>query len=87
MLGAMRFLIKPNPSDKYYAWKLESFEKVKELFNKVAPQFVAATQNTSVTYGRRPNAIGKDDNLWTTLYQTVALRYYMEYAPEAMGQK
>jgi hypothetical protein len=36
---------------------------------------LATTYNTSLTYGRKPNAIEKDDNHWNMLYKTVALAF------------
>lgn len=75
IFGAMRFLVQKKPGEDVYSWKLESFEKVKSFFDKIAANMIATTYNTSVNYGRKPNAIGKDDNHWDNLYKTVALAY------------
>lgn len=75
IFGAMRFLVEIKPGEKNYSWKLRTFDEVKFFFDKVAADMVASTYNTSITYGRRPNAIGKDDNHWDNLYKTVALAY------------
>ncbi len=36
---------------------------------------IETTNKTRVTYGRKPNSVGKDDNHWDNLYKTVALAY------------
>jgi len=75
IFGAMRFLVEKKPSDKCYSWKLDSFQKVKSFFDKIAADMVETTYKTSLIYGRKPNPIGKDDNHWDNLYKTVALAY------------
>lgn len=80
MLGAMRFLVEQKPGDKFYSWKLKSFDAVKKFFDEVAPELVATTYQTSKTYGLKPNPIGKDENHWDNMYKTVALHYLSKYA-------
>jgi len=80
MLGAMRFLVEQKPGKDFYSWKLKSFEDVKTFFDEIAPDLVATTYNTSLTYGRKPNPIGKDENHWDNLYKTTALHFYSKYA-------
>jgi hypothetical protein len=75
IFGAMRYLVEIKPGEKEYSWKLRSFEEVKKFFDKVAPDMIATTYNTSVNYGRKPDAVGKDDNHWDNLYKTVALKF------------
>lgn len=75
ILGALRYLVEKKPGQNVYSWKLRSFEEVKSFFNKVAADMVGTTYNTSVNYGRKPNAVGKDENHWDNLYKTVALAY------------
>ena len=75
ILGAMRFLIEKKPGENVYSWKLKSFADVKSFFDKIAANMIATTYNTSLIYGKKPNAIGKDDNHWDNLYKTVALAY------------
>jgi len=75
IFGALRFLVEKRQSDNFYSWKLKSFEEVKLFFDKIAANMIATTYNTSLIYGRKPNAIGKDDNHWDNLYKTVALAY------------
>jgi hypothetical protein len=82
MLGAMRFLVEQKPGEKVYSWKLKSFSKVKSFFDEVAPDLLATTYKTSVTYARKPNSIGKDENHWDNMYKTVALHYYSQYSPK-----
>lgn len=80
MLGAMRFLVEQKSGEDVYSWKLKSFEEVKSFFNKIAPELVATTYNTSLIYGRKPNPIGKDENHWDNLYKTVALHFMTKYS-------
>ena len=80
ILGAMRFLVEQKPGQDVYSWKLISFKKVKEFFDEIAPELIATTYNTSVTYGLKPNPIGKDENHWDNLYKTVALHYLSNYS-------
>jgi len=79
MLGAMRFLVEQKDGEDVYSWKLKSFNDVKTFFDEVASDLVATTYNTSLTYGRKPNPIGKDENHWDNTYKTVALHYYSKY--------
>ena len=80
MLGAMRFLVEQKPGEKVYSWKLESFDDVQSFFDEVAPDLVATTYKTSLTYGRKPNPIGKDENHWDNMYKTVALHFYSKFS-------
>ena len=75
MLSAMRFLVERKHGSQYCSWKLGSFNEVKKFFDSVAAEMVKTTYNTSLIYGRKPNAIGKDDNHWSNLYKTVALKF------------
>jgi hypothetical protein len=77
MLGSLRFLIEQKPGDDVYSWKLGSFKEVLAFFDSVAPDLVDTTYKTSLVYGRKPNAIGKDDNHWDNMYKTVALKFLM----------
>jgi hypothetical protein len=80
MLGAMRFLVEQKPGENVYSWKLKSFDEVKSFFDEVAPDLVATTYKTSLTYGRKPNPIGKDENHWDNMYKTVAIHFYTKYS-------
>ena len=75
MLGSMRYLVERKPGDNVYSWKLDSFDKVKKHFDKVAPELTRITYNMSLTYGRKPNSIGKDENHWGNLYKEVAMEF------------
>jgi len=79
MLGAMRFLVEQKPGENVYSWKLKSFNKIKSFFDEIAPDLLATTYKTSLTYGRKPNPIGKDDNHWDNMYKTVALHYLTKH--------
>lgn len=80
MLGAMRFLVEQKPGEKVYSWKLKSFAEVKSFFDEIAPELVNTTYNTSLTYGRKPNPIGKDENHWDNMYKTVAWRFMTKHS-------
>jgi len=75
IFGALRFLVEKKPGQSHYSWKFDSFNKVKSLFDKVVADMVVTTYNTSLVYGRKPDAIGKDENHWDNLYKTIALAY------------
>jgi hypothetical protein len=75
ILGALRYLVEKKPGQTEYSWKLGSFDKVVELFNKTAAEMVEMTYKTSITYNRKPTAVGKDDNHWVMLYKTIKLAY------------
>jgi hypothetical protein len=79
ILGAMRFLVEQKPGEDVYSWKLGSFKKVTEFFDEIAPDLIETTYKTSVTYGLKPNPIGKDENHWDNLYKTIALHYMLNY--------
>lgn len=75
MLGAMRFLVEQKKDEEVYSWRLKSFEDVKSFFDEIAPELVTKTYNTSLVYGRKPNPIGKDENHWDNLYNTVEVHF------------
>ena len=74
IMGALRFLVKKN-KEGAFVWKLGSLDKVKEFFHEIAPSLIETTYKTTVNYGNKPNAVGKDDNHWDNLFKTVALHY------------
>lgn len=74
ILAAFRYLVNKN-SDGSITWKTGGFKEVKELCRLVLADMIASTQNVSVSRGRNPNAIGKDDSHWDNLYKTVWLNY------------
>ena len=73
IFGAMRYLVQKRGNS--YSWKVKSFEEVKRVFDSVAPELLKITYNVSLTYGRKPNSVGKDENHWGYLYQTVKANY------------
>ncbi|MCH7736127.1 MAG: AIPR family protein [Chloroflexi bacterium] len=81
MLGSMRYLVEKKPGDNVYSWKVDSFQEVKNHFDKVAPELTRITYNMSLTYGRKPNPIGKDDNHWGNLYKEVAMEFLEPSSP------
>jgi len=78
IFGALRFLVERKPEAKYYSWKLDNFEEVKSFFDAIAAKMVQTTYGTSIHYGNKPNAVGKEENHWDNLYKTVALAYLEE---------
>lgn len=83
ILGSLRYLLERRLGAKHYSWKLGSLHDVKIFFDKIGADLINITQNTSLNKGRNPNAIGKDDNHWAFLYQTVALAYLQQNKEEA----
>ncbi|MCG8430864.1 MAG: AIPR family protein, partial [Candidatus Omnitrophica bacterium] len=75
MLGALRYLVHIKPGEKEYSWKIGSLEKVKAIYRSVAADMLRTTYNTSSAYGKKQTSVGKDENLWDSLYKTVALAY------------
>jgi len=78
ILGALRYLVEIKPGEKEYSWKFKSFDQVLSFFDGIAAKMIETTYNTSLTYGRKPNAVGKDENHWDNLYKTVALAYLQQ---------
>lgn len=79
IMGSLRFLVEHDKKSNVYRWKIGSFESIKKFYDEVAPEMISTTYNTSLVYGRKPTAVGKDDNLWENLYKTVALHYLEDY--------
>ena len=75
IFGAMRYLVEKKPGEEFYSWKLKSYQEVKKFFDVLAPELLRVTYNTSVTYTRKPNAVGKDENHWGYLLQMVKSAY------------
>jgi len=75
IMGAMRFLVEQKNGSQEYSWKLRSFKEVLSFYDSIGGDLINITKNTSDSKGRNPNAIGKDDNHWAYLYQTVAFAY------------
>jgi hypothetical protein len=73
IFAAMRVLIEQKPGEDFFSWTVGTIEDVFQVYNQLAAQIVATTYNTSLTWGRRPNAVGKDDNLWSALYNIVEI--------------
>jgi len=82
MLGSLRFLVESGRNGKPHTWKPGSLAGVKRIFDRVAHEMVKAAYSTSLTFGRKPNAVGKDINLWTTLYKTVGMEYLSQEGRE-----
>lgn len=79
ILGAMRFLVKSNPTKNEYCWRFNSFDKVKKFYEDIAGDLIETTYRTSLIYGRKPDPIAKDQNHWENLYNKVALLYLTKY--------
>lgn len=73
IFAAMRVLIEQKPGNDFFSWTVGTIEDVFQVYDQLAAQLVATTYNTSLTWGRRPNAVGKDDNLWSALYNIVEI--------------
>ena len=67
-MGAFRALIEVD-SGGYYRWKKNPFQ----VLDKVGPDLMETTIDTSRTLGNNPNATGKNKTLWKNLYMCVAM--------------
>ncbi len=74
MMGAFRFLVEEN-SEGNFVWKPGSFDGVRRIWKNVGADMINTTKMTSDSRGKNPNAIGKDEGHWDSLYKTVALEY------------
>lgn len=66
ILGAFRALIEEK--DGYYYWKKNPFA----VLEKVGADLVESTVSMSRSLGNNPQSVGKEPNIWKTLYMTVA---------------
>lgn len=66
ILGAFRALVESQ--DSRYCWKADPFD----ILEKVGPDLVESTVSMSRSLGNNPQSVGKEANIWKTLYMTVA---------------
>ena len=66
ILGAFRALVEEK--DGVYAWKKNPFS----VLNNIGPDLIESTVSMSRSLGNNPQSVGKDANMWKTLYMTVA---------------
>lgn len=66
ILGAFRALV--GEKDGKYYWKKNPFA----VLEKVGPELVESTVSMSRSLGNNPQSVGKDSNIWKTLYMIVA---------------
>ena len=66
VLGAFRALIEEK--DGYYCWKKNPFA----VLEKVGSDLVESTVSMSRSLGNNPQSVGKDPNIWKTLFMMVA---------------
>ena len=71
ILGAFRALVEEK--DGKYCWKKNPFA----VLEKVGAELVESTVSMSRSLGNNPQSVGKEANIWKTLYMTIAF--------EAMG--
>lgn len=67
ILGAFRALLEEK--DGLYRWKKNPFA----ILEKVGADLVESTVSMSRSLGNNPQSVGKDQNIWKTLYMTVAM--------------
>lgn len=67
ILGAFRALVEEK--DGMYCWKKNPFN----VLEKVGADMVESTVSMSRSLGNNPQSVGKDQNIWKTLYMTVAM--------------
>ncbi|MFR3728374.1 AIPR family protein [Lacrimispora sp.] len=66
ILGAFRALVEEK--DGSYFWIKNPFS----VLNNIGPDLVESTVSMSRSLGNNPQSVGKDANMWKTLYMTVA---------------
>lgn len=71
ILGAFRALVEE--ADGMYRWKKNPFA----VLEKVGAELVESTVSMSRSLGNNPQSVGKDQNIWKTLYMTVAMEAMM----------
>ena len=71
ILGAFRALVEEK--DGKYGWKKNPFA----VLEKIGAELVESTVSMSRSLGNNPQSVGKEANIWKTLYMTIAF--------EAMG--
>lgn len=76
ILGALANLLEDKNGQK--AWRFGGLAKAKEIFNSVAVGVVESTYQKSLTYGRKPNAVGKDIGHWESLSNIVSRAVLVE---------
>ncbi len=67
IIGAFRALVEEK--DGVYCWKKNPFD----ILEKVGADMVESTVSMSRSLGNNPQSVGKDPNIWKTLYMTVAM--------------
>lgn len=67
ILGAFRALVEEK--DGMYCWKKNPFA----VLERVGADMVESTVSMSRSLGNNPQSVGKDQNIWKTLYMTVAM--------------
>jgi hypothetical protein len=77
ILGAFRNYIELNPDTGKAQW-IGGFEKVKSVWNQVAPQLVKETKDAIDQVGNAPDQLGKDRQHWANLFKTVKLHHMEE---------
>lgn len=65
ILGAFRALVEEK--DGVYRWKKNPFD----VLEKVGGELVESTVSMSRSLGNNPQSVGKDQNIWKTLYMTI----------------
>lgn len=70
ILGAFRALLEEK--DGVYTWKSNPFD----VLERVGADLVESTVAQSRALGNNPQSVGKDTNIWKTLYMTVAMTLF-----------
>lgn len=68
ILGAFRALVEEK--DGQYVWKRNPFE----ILDRIGAELVESTVSMSRSLGNNPQSVGKEANIWKTLYMTVAFQ-------------
>ncbi|MCP4608709.1 MAG: hypothetical protein GY845_08340 [Planctomycetes bacterium] len=74
LMGAFRFMVTEDNNGNF-VWKTGSFDGVLKIWKKIGADMINSTKITSDSRAKNPNAIGKDEGHWDSLYKTVAIEY------------
>lgn len=69
ILGAFRAAVREEKDGKY-CWKKNPFA----ILEQVGGDMVDSTVSMSRSLGNNPQSVGKEPNIWKTLYMTVAFQ-------------
>lgn len=71
-MAAFRWMVDDDDSKQTVRWKDGGFDEVREMWDRVGPEMMRMTQDTSVENGRKTLAIGKSSTHYNALHSAIA---------------